>query len=136
MDDTQLAAAIRLAGVGQLGILVASSLVPSQLGWTKEFAGLPKLLRQINWIYGGYIVLGIFSNGLVSLLYADELARGIGVARAVCVYIFVFWGVRLCLQPLLDVKPYLRAWWLTAGYHLTTMLFTSFTIIFGYAAWH
>ena len=46
----------------------------------------------------------------------------------------VFWGVRLCLQAVFDVKPHLTAWWLTAGYHTLTVLFLSFTAVYGYAA--
>jgi hypothetical protein len=35
-----------------------------------------------------------------------------------------------------DVKPYLTAWWLAAGYRLLTILFLSFTLVYGYAAAH
>jgi len=47
---------IRLAGGAQLGVLVASALVPSRLNWRSELAGLPRLNRQMHWVYGGYIV--------------------------------------------------------------------------------
>ena len=46
----------------------------------------------------------------------------------------VFWGVRVCLQPVFDVKVHLTTWWLKAGYHLLTLLFLSFAALYAYAA--
>ena len=46
----------------------------------------------------------------------------------------IFWGVRLALQTRLDVKSHLTTWWLTAGYHLLTLLFIFFTTVFAIAA--
>lgn len=131
-----LAQLIRLAGVGQLGILVASALVPFQLDWKTIFSALPRLHRQMYWTYGGYVVLAILFNGLVCLAAPAELAGGGRLARLVCGYIAVFWGVRLILQAVFDVKPFLTAWWLRAGYYLLTVLFAAFTALFAYAAWH
>src|SRR3982750_4014622 len=121
--DVSLADVIRMAGVGQLSILVASSLVPFRLQFKRDLAVLPTLHRQLYWTYGGYVVLGIVALGVISLACADELAAGSRLARAVCIYGAVFWGFRLCLQAVFDVKPHLTAWWLTAGYHLLTVLF-------------
>ncbi len=88
------------------------------------------------WTYGGYVVLAILFNGLVCLAAPAELAGGGRLARLVCGYIAVFWGVRLILQAVFDVKPFLTAWWLRAGYYLLTVLFAAFTALFAYAAWH
>jgi len=65
---------------------------------------------------------------------ADELAGGSRLARAVCAYGAAFWGVRLSLQAVFDVKPHLTAWWLTAGNHTLTVLFACFTAVYAYAA--
>ena len=132
--DVSLADLIRLAGVGQLGVLVASALVPFRLNWRRDLASLPTLHRQMYWTYGGYVVLGIVALGTTSLLCADELAGGSPLARAVCLYGAAFWGVRLALQAVFDVKPHLTAWWLTAGYHLLTVLFLFFTAVYTAAA--
>ena len=132
--DMTLADWLRLAGIGQLSVLIASSLVPLKLNWKKDLASLPTLHRQMYWTYGGYVVLGIVALGGISLACADELASGSRLARAVCAYGAVFWGVRLALQAVFDVKPHLTAWWLKAGYHLLTVLFVTFTAVYGYAA--
>src|SRR6188768_1814392 len=105
---------IFIAGCLQLCVLIASSLVPLRLNWRASLDVLPKLHRQLYWIYGGYVVLGIISNGLVAIVCADELAEGTRLARFVCGYIAIFWGVRLSLQTVLDVKEHLTTWWLHA----------------------
>jgi hypothetical protein len=129
-----LPTAVLLCGVGQLGVLIASSLVPLRLRWREVLVGLPRLVRQLFWVYGGYTVMSIVALGTISLLCADELAAGSGLARAFCTYAAVFWGVRLSLQTVLDARPHLTTWWLAAGYHLLTVLFTCFTATFAVGA--
>lgn len=125
-----LADCFRLAGVGQLGILVASSLVPFKLNFKRDLASLPALHRQLYWTYGGYVVMGIVMLGVTSLTCADELAAGSRLARFVAGYGAAFWGIRLALQAVFNVKPHLTAWWMTAGYHLLTVLFTAFAVLY------
>ena len=125
---------ILAAGVAQLGVLIASALVPFRLNWRQELLVLPRLHRQMYWVYGGYVVLSIVAFGLLSILNARELAGGSGLARGVCAYIAVFWGIRLALQGVFDVKEHLAAWWLKAGYAALTVLFVLFTLVYGWAA--
>ena len=125
---------IFLAGVGQFGVLIASALVPFQLKWKTELNVLSRLHRQMYWVYGGYVVLAIAAFGLISLFNAQELANGSGLARGVCAYIGVFWGVRLALQWVFDVKEHISTWWLRLGYYALTILFASFTLLYGFAA--
>jgi hypothetical protein len=88
----------------------------------------------MHWVYGGYVVLSISAFALISLFYADDLAAGSGLARAVSAYIAVFWAVRVVLQFVFDVQEHLTAWWLKAGYHALTLLFLGLAIIYGAAA--
>jgi hypothetical protein len=125
---------LRLAGAAQLFILIASALVPFRLDWKKELASLPKLHLQMYWTYGGYIVGCIVAFGLGSLFLADDLAAGTLLARCVCGFVAVFWGVRVGLQPVFDAKPYLTEWWLKTGYHTLTVLFAALTLVYGFAA--
>ena len=121
---------IQLAGIGQLSILVASSLVPLKLNWKQDLASLPTLHRQMYWTYGGYVVMSIIFLGITSILCADELVTGSRLAKAFCAYGALFWGVRLCLQAVFDVKPFLTVWWLRTGYHTLTVLFVFFTAVY------
>jgi hypothetical protein len=127
---------ITLAGLCQLGVLIASALVPIRLHWRSELAVLSRLHRQMYWVYGGYVVLAIVAFGVISLFNAEEMADGSGLARGFCGYIAVFWTIRLMLQAVLDVKEHLTAWWLKLGYRTLTVLFLSFALIYAYAALH
>lgn len=134
LPNLSLSDLIFAAGFGQLGILVASVLVPLRLNWREEFRSLSRLHRQMYWVYGGYVVLSIVAFGLICVFNANELASGSGLARAFCGYVAVFWGVRLALQAVLDVREHLTRWWLRSGYSALTVLFTGFTIVFAWAA--
>jgi hypothetical protein len=125
---------IFVAGFTQWSVLVASALVPIRLQWKTALSSLPYLYRQLFWVYGLYIVMAIIAGGAMCVFNAYELAGGGALARWICGYLAVFWGVRLSLQTVLDVKPFLTAWWLTAGYHLLTVLFVSFTALFAFTA--
>jgi hypothetical protein len=122
------------AGVGQLTILVASAMVPYRLQWRTALSSLPPLHRQMYWVYGGYVVMSIIAFALLSIANARELAGGSGLARGVCGYVAIFWGVRVLLQGVFDVKEHLTAWWLRAGYHSLTLLFATLTIVYAWAA--
>ena len=78
--------------------------------------------------------MSIIAFALLTVFNARELAERSGLARGVCGYIAVFWGVRVVLQGVFDVKAHLTAWWLTAGYVLLTILFATFTLVYGWAA--
>ena len=126
---------LRIGGLIQIGILTASALVPGTLKWRKELAGLSALSRQLIWVHGGYIVLTIAAMSLVSLCEAAELAAGSLLARSICMFVAVFWSVRLTIQLLLfDGRPYLRHRALKLGYHALTVAFALLSCIYGWAA--
>lgn len=127
---------IFLAGLGQLSVLIASALVPLRLDWKRELAPLSRLHRQMYWTYGGYVVMAIIAFGLISLTNSAALAGGTSLARGLCGYMTVFWGVRLGLQAVFDVREHLSTWWLRLGYRALTGLFGAFTLIYGWAALH
>jgi hypothetical protein len=132
--NIDLATLIFAAGFGQLSVLVASALVPLRLNWSEELAPLKRLHRQMYWTYGGYVVLSIVAFGLISLVNSQELAAGSRLARSFCLFVAVFWGIRLGLQSVFDVKQHLTVWWLRLGYYTLTLLFAAFTILYGWAA--
>ena len=134
MTHETLTLLMRLAGIAQMGILVAAALVPSRLKWATELARLSRLNRQMHWVYGGYIVLSIAAFALISILLAEELAAQSRLARGLCVYIAVFWGIRVVLQFVFDVQEHLTTWWLKLGYHTLTILFVALTALYGMTA--
>lgn len=127
---------IVLAGFGQLSLLVPSSLVPSSLRWRTELQPLSRLHRQMHWVYGSYVMLSMVAFAVLSIANARELASGSSLARGVCAYVAVFWGIRLLLQAVFDVGPYLTRPWMKAGYAALTVMFASLTAVYAWAAVH
>ena len=125
-----LATMILISGFAQWSVLVASATVPIQLKWRQTFAPLPKLHRQLVWTYALYIFASIFALGLVCVTLSKELADDGPLALAIFIYGATFWGVRLALQGVFDVRPYLTKTWLRVGYHLLTILFVSFVGVY------
>ena len=134
--DTVLSRLIFIAGVGQFGVLIASALVPFRLNWRDELRGLSRLHRQMYWVYGGYVVLSIVAFAVLSTFNSHEMASGSSLARGFCAYVAVFWGIRVGLQAVFDVKEHLTVWWLKAGYFVLTMMFIGFTIVYAWEALH
>ena len=77
-----LESVVRLAGLGQLALAAASTAIPYVLRWKSETAGLRPLLRQLFWIYAGYILGFHIAFGLVSALAPGWLLDGSGLARS------------------------------------------------------
>lgn len=135
MNEDPLKIALFLAGVAHFGILIASANAPKALNWKESLKPLPKLLRQMFWVYGWFIVLMIVSFGTVTLFQLETLAGGTPLARWVCGIIAVFWFVRLIVQFFVfDAKPFLTNWFYKAGYHSLTLVFIFVTVVYGWAA--
>ena len=128
---------IQLGGLVQFGILIASASTPGVLEWRRHLAGLPALLRQLFWVYGGFIVLVILSFGTISLAHPGALASGEPLARAMCGMIALFWSARLAVQWFVfDATPFLTNAFLKFGYHALTVAFLALALIYGSAAIH
>jgi hypothetical protein len=126
---------VQIGGLLHFCILLASALAPSAARWRTDLAVLPRLLRQMFWVYAGFIVLVIISFGTLILRHTAEIAGGEPLGRGLSAFIAVFWAVRLLVQLFLfDVRPYLRNWFLKAGYHGLTIVFTYLAAIFAWAA--
>ena len=79
-------------------------------------------------------MLSIVAFAVLSILNANELASGGRLARSFCAYVAVFWGIRVILQGVFDVKEHLTTWWLKLGYVVLTLLFLAFTVIYAWGA--
>lgn len=125
---------VRLAGLAHLISLTAMFYAPINLRWDEELSRLPRLLRQMCNVYQAYTGATIAALGLVSLCCAPDLVSGTPLARAVCAYIALFWGVRLVLQRTYDFAPHLKTPLLRVGYHGLTVLFIVFVTFYGWLA--
>jgi hypothetical protein len=125
---------VRIGGVLQLGVLTAAGLVPTVLDWRRQLASADRLVRQLMWVYAGYVVLMIASLGLLSLLQADALLSGTPLARTVTGFIALFWSIRLAIQLFVfDAEPYLTNRFLRLGHHGLTVTFMYLSIVFTWA---
>lgn len=126
---------VRIGGLLQLGVLIASALVPRELNWRAQLRPLDPLLRQLIWVHGAFIVLVIAGFGTLCLVEAPELAAGSGLARAVSGLIAVFWLARLAIQFFVfDARPHLTNRLFAMGYHALTVVFAYLAIAFTLAA--
>ena len=124
-----------LAGIAHLCITSAGGVMTFVLDWRKNLATLTALTRHIIWVHGAFVVLMIVGFAAVSLLRPGDLASGAPLARAVCGFIALFWGVRLMIQFFLfDARPFLTSLPLKLGYHGLTAVFVYFTLVYGAAA--
>ena len=126
---------ILFGGVLHFFTLIASAMVPKTLDWKGELAKLMPFLRTLFWVYGAFIVLTILAFGVLSVLHPKELASGEGLARGVCAFIAIFWGVRLVVALFVfDASEFLTTWFFKLGYHVLTVTFIYQTIAYGYCA--
>jgi hypothetical protein len=127
---------IFVAGLLHFGILCASALVPKVLDWKASLRQVDALSRQVIWVHGAFIVLVIVGFGLLSVLFADDLAAGTPLARAMCGFIGLFWAARLAVQFFVfDARPYLTHAFLKAGYYGLTLVFAYQTVAYSLAAY-
>ena len=126
---------ILFGGVLHFLTLIASAMVPKTLDWKGELAKLTPFLRTLFWVYGAFIVLTIIAFGLLSVLHFRELAAGDSLARSVCAFIAIFWGVRLVVALFVfDSSEFLTTWYFKVGYYLLTVTFIYQIVAYGYCA--
>lgn len=128
--------ALVLAGVGQLALVLGSLGIPRQLGWREKLAGTSPLLRQMFWVYAGYILATNLAFGLLSALAPGSLLDGSPLATLVCGFICVYWVSRVVIQwTYFDLSEIPRtpfnvfARWSLEG------LFVALALVYGAATW-
>ncbi len=93
-----MATALRVVGIGQLLLVLASLWLPRVLRWQQQLATLEPLTRRIFWVYAGYIVgTNVFLGGL-SVWAPELLLERTALARIVAGYAAAYWGARLVIQ--------------------------------------
>lgn len=133
MND-YLIIALRLAGIGQIVLVLASLAIPRCLQWKDGLAGLRPLLRQMFWTYAVYITGVHAFAGVVSLVAADELVAGGFVSGAVCLLMTLWWGARVGIQFFyFDRTDVPDTFWNKMAEVGLVSLFVYLTIVYGWA---
>ena len=127
--------ALQIAGLLHLGLLCAGLLMPRVVDMRSHLVTLPLFLRQLFWVYYTFIGLCLVSFCIITLIFADTLAAGGPLARALCAFFAVFWTVRLIAGTFVfDLRPYLTNAWRRIGYQVINIVFAYLPIVYGWAA--
>jgi hypothetical protein len=101
-----------------------------------HLASLPPFIRQLFWVYYSFIALCLASFCIITIVFADTLAAGGNLARALCAFFAVFWTLRLFAATFVfDMKPYLTNGYRRLGYHAINIVFAYLPIVYAWAAW-
>jgi hypothetical protein len=126
---------LQLAGSAQLSLIIAGALMPGAVDLRKHLRTLPEFIRRLFWVYYVFIGFCLLSFGTITLLLAEELASGSPLARSLCVFLAIFWLMRLLVAVFVfDVRPYLTSPLYRMGYQITNVLFSLLPLVFIWAA--
>jgi hypothetical protein len=126
---------LQIAGVLHLGLMCAGLLMPRVVGMRGHLAALPPFIRQLFWVYYSFIALCLVSFSIITIAFADTLAAGGNLARALCAFFALFWTLRLIAGTFVfDMRPYLTSGCRRLGYHAINIVFGYLPIIYALAA--
>jgi hypothetical protein len=126
---------LQVAAVLHLGLMCAGLLMPRVVGMCAHLERLPPFIRHLFWVYYSFIGLSLLGFSLITFAFADTLAAGGGLARALCAFLAVFWTVRLLAATFVfDMRPYLTTGARRLGYHALNIVFGFLPIVYALAA--
>jgi hypothetical protein len=127
---------LQFACLMHLGLICAGALMPRAVNLKNNLAALPPFIRRLFWVYYTFIGLCLLSFGLMTYTFAGTLASGGGLARALCVFLALFWTIRLVAATFVfDVRPYLTNNFWRLGYHATNIVFIYLPVVYAWVAW-
>src|SRR5436309_4123078 len=136
MKTTTLTVLLQTAGVLHLGLICAGALMPRVVNLRAQLAGLPVFIRRLFWVYYAFIGLCLVSFGLITFFFAGTLAAGGRLAFALCLFLSLFWTLRLVAAAFVfDLRPYLTTAGRRLGYHTLNAVFVYLPIVYFLAAW-
>jgi hypothetical protein len=128
---------LQIAGVLHLGLMSAGLLMPRVVGMRGHLAALPPFIRQLFWVYYSFIGLCLVSFSIITIVFADTLAAGGNLARALCAFFALFWTLRLIAATFVfDMRPYLTSSSRRLGYHAINVVFAYLPFVYALAASH
>jgi hypothetical protein len=126
---------LQIAGALHLGLMAAGLLMPHVVGMRSHLASMPRFLRQLFWVYYAFIGLCLIGFSLITIAFAETLAAGGTLARALCGFLAVFWTMRLIVATFVfDLQPYLTSRARIVGYHATNLVFAYLPVVYVLAA--
>ena len=86
-------------------------------------------------MYYAFIGLCLVGFSVITFAYAETLAAGEPLARALCVFFMLFWMLRLMAATFVfDMRPYLTSGPRRLGYHAIDIVFAYLPLVYALAA--
>ena len=126
---------LQIAGVLHVGLMSAGLLMPQVVRMRVHLAALPPFIRQLFWVYYTFIALCLVGFSVITIAFADTLASGGNLARALCAFFALFWTLRLIAATFVfDMRPYLTNGYRRLGYHALNVVFAYLPVVYVIAA--
>jgi hypothetical protein len=133
--EINLTLLLRVAGILHLGLMCAGLVMPRVVGMRSHLSPMPLFIRQLFWVYYAFIALCLVGFSLLTIVFAETLAAGGALARALCMFFAVFWTLRLAAATcVFDMRPYLTSNARRLGYHALNVVFAYLPIVYTLAA--
>ena len=126
---------LQIAGILHLGLMCAGLLMPQAVGMRRHLSVLPPFIRQLFWVYYAFIALCLVGFCVITIAFADTLAEGGSLARALCAFLAIFWTLRLIVGTFVfDMRPYLTSGYSRFGYQAINIVFAYLPTVYALAA--
>lgn len=127
---------LRISGAILTALGLAHIYFPKRFDWRREAAALSPLTRQILSVHNAYIGLTVGLNGLLALLFAEDLVHPSHLGLVVSTGIAVFWGSRFFVQLLVYSPSLWKGKRFETSVHVAFAMFWAYlAIVFGLTAW-
>ena len=136
MHTSTLIVLLQIAALLHAGLICAGAAMPQAVNLQAHLAVLPAFIRRLFLVYYAFIGLMLAGFGCLTSLFASAMASGDPLARALCIFLTAFWGLRLIAAAFVfDVRPYLTTWVYRFGYRVLNVVFVYLLLVYSLAAW-
>ena len=136
MNSTVLTHLLQFAALLHLGLICAGASMPKAVDLKANLGLLSPFVRRLFLVYYAFIGLVLVGFGVLTLVFASQMATGEPVARGLCFLLTAFWLLRLIAATFVfDVRPYLTNLWYKLGYRATNVVFVYLLGIYAFTAW-
>jgi hypothetical protein len=126
---------LQIAAVLHFGLLWAGLTMPRAVKLRQHLATLPPFIRSLFWVYYTFIGSCLVGFGALTWFAANAMAAGEPVARALAIFLALFWCSRLLAGAFIfDVRPYLTNWFYRLGNAAINLVFVYLTTIYAWTA--
>ena len=136
MNTSILSALLQIAALLHVGLIIAGAAMPQAVNLQAHLAVLPPFIRRLFLVYYAFIGLMLAGFGCLTSLFANAMASGEPLARALCILLTAFWGLRVIAAALVfDLRPYLTTCFRRIGYWALNLVFVYLLLVYAFVAW-